>query len=145
MATDEDGSSVLQPAEIRSSQEAPIDMPEAPSEGLRVTGAQQVDQACGSSSSLHSTVDFPKLDAEILTEVRNLNHYPKRRKIATNFAEKQEDSLAQRISKRWSEFLPSTRTELEAMQRRDELPILDAEILTALRNFDHYPKRKKML
>ena len=40
--------------------------------------------------------------------MRDLDRYPKRRKKASSPGEKQEDSLAQRISKRWKDFVVRT-------------------------------------
>ena len=39
--------------------------------------------ACGGS---HPAVDLPTLDAEVLNEVRDLNHYPQRRKVTQSVA-----------------------------------------------------------
>ena len=86
---------------------------------------------------------MPALDAEILNAVRALNEYPKRGK------DKTEDLLAQRIAKRWLHLLPSTKEELEALQKyggggaHSAVPALDAEILNAVRALNEYPKRGK--
>ena len=74
---------------------------------------------------------LPALDAEILTQVRALNRYPKRGK------DKAENLLAVRISKRWLDLLPSTREELEALQKYGKVQ----KLLEELRNFGREPKK----
>ena len=79
---------------------------------------------------------LPALDAEILTQVRALNRYPKRGK------DKAENLLAMRISKRWLDLLPSTRQKLEALQKCGEEELQQSvvqKLLEELRNFGRKP------
>ena len=58
-----------------------------------VDGCDGVD-GCGGS---HPAVDLPPLDAEVLNQVRDLKHYPRRRMVTQSAAETQENSLAMHI------------------------------------------------
>ena len=82
-----------------------------------VDGCHGVD-GCGGS---HHTVDLPPLDAKVLIAVRDLKHYSLRRMVTPSVAEKQENSLAEHICKRWDKFQPSTRSKLKLMKRESEV------------------------
>ena len=58
----------------------------------------------------------PALDTEVLDAVRDLKHYPRRRKEAQSDAEKQENALAMKIAKTWERLLPNTRCYLESLK-----------------------------
>ena len=62
---------------------------------------------------------LPALDREVLSEVRGLHRVPERRQKCANDAERQEDNLAKRISKKWNAFHPNTRSELDALRGGD--------------------------
>ncbi len=62
---------------------------------------------------------LPALDRELLSEVRELHRCPEKRKTCANDAERQEDNLAKRISKKWNAFHPNTRSALDALREGD--------------------------
>ena len=76
--------------------------------------------AAASSGGPHPAVLVPALDAEVLDAVRDLKHYPKRRKVAQCAIEKEENNLAKRICKHWDKFQSSTRSKLDLMKQEFE-------------------------
>ncbi len=91
-----------------------------------------------------------KLDDQILEDVRQLGHYPRRFKKRSTDKEKAETSLARRISERWSELNSQTQEELERLdsQTQEELERLQqdsrdkrtVDILERLRAFGKWPR-----
>ena len=86
----------------------------------------------------------PALDSDILAGVRALNRYPQRTKNANtlNDTAKAENVLAKRITTRWLDLLPSTRSELEALQLTSKEAMkrsLEEVLLQELRNFGRRP------
>ena len=86
-------------------------------------GAHLVAQAlpasfrASSSGGEHPAVDaLPPLDAGILEQVRKLGHYPRERNNPKNAEEAEERKLAQKIRKKRSALLSTTRDKLKAMQ-----------------------------
>ncbi len=77
------------------------------------------------------------LDAEILQEVEDLGHHPKRSKTVP----KNEMVLRKKIVKQWKKLSEQTQEKLNALKHNAEQPIdLDAEILKEVDKLKRYPQ-----
>ncbi len=84
-----------------------------------------------------------KFDVQILKEVHQLGHYPRRFMQPATDKEKEENCLAQQITKRWSQLDDKTQEELDRLQKdsrdkRTETHV--ADILDRLRAFGKWPQ-----
>ena len=97
--------------------------------------------------SSHSAVDLPTLDAAVLNDVRDLDHYPQRRMVPRSTAETDENRLAIRIYDHWEDFQPSTRSKLELIkQESEELKnrVAARELLAEVREFGYRPRERSL-
>ena len=95
--------------------------------------------------SSHSAVDLPTLDAAVLNDVRDLDHYPQRRMVPRSTAETDENRLAIRIYDHWEDFQPSTRSKLELIkQESEELKnrVAARESLAEVRQLGYRPRER---
>jgi hypothetical protein len=81
-----------------------------------------------------------KHDVQVLEEVHELGHYPRRFLQAGTDKEKREDSLAQRITKCWSELDAPTQEELANLQKDFKDKRAEA-VLEEVHELGHYPRR----
>ena len=98
---------------------------------------------CGGS---HPAVALPSLDADVLNQVRDLKHYPRRHRIQQSSAERKENELRDYIWRYWDKFQPSTRSKLELMKQESEelMKRLKArELLAEVREFGYRPRQIK--
>jgi len=72
--------------------------------------------------------------ATLLEQVEQLGHYPKRCKKPVTDKERTENSLADKISKQWSQLTDTTRAELTRLRQ-------PATLLEQVEQLGHYPKR----
>ena len=73
---------------------------------------------------------------DILEQVEQLGHYPKRFEKPATDKERTENSLAKRISKEWSKLDDATKAELARLQQ-------PATLLKQVEQLGHYPKRRE--
>ena len=80
---------------------------------------------------------MPVLDADILSAVRALNRYPQRTTATHTLSDalRAESALAMRITRRWLDLLPSTRSALLALKQS-----VGQDFLEELRNFGRLPR-----
>ena len=94
--------------------------------------------------------EAPNQGQDILEQVEQLGHYPKRFKKPTTDKERAENSLAKKISKEWSKLSDATQAELARLQKETkgkdaeaEAPNQGQDILEQVEQLGHYPKRFK--
>ena len=93
-----------------------------------------------SSSAAKPALDAAKLvESSLITEVRELGHYPKRHKRPADDAQRAENSLAKRLAKSWDSLPEEQRDILEEMRRHSAAKPEATSLVDMVRELGRYP------
>ena len=100
-------------------------------------------EKCGSAekSALLSHSVAKPVESSLLSEVRQLGHYPKRYKRPADDAQTAENSLAKRLSKALKSLPEGERERLQEMKANSAGKPVGSSLLDMVRQLGHYPKR----
>ena len=99
-------------------------------------------EKCGSAekSALLSHSVAKPVESSLLSEVRQLGHYPKRYKRPADDAQTAENSLAMRLSKALKSLPEGERERLQEMKANSAGKPVGSSLLDMVRQLGHYPK-----